>query len=558
MIINTGGKQEVITLKEKQDILLDRFREGLSQWEIHRKYGIARKTIRSYEREYKAAREKLIKEGKDLDEEELIDEIIKEPEYDTSNRGPRKVTTEIQDQIKEYIAGNKKKRMRGQNKQQMKKKDMYEDLLEQGYDLSYSTVCNWVNRLKDESKETYIRRNHKPGDEVEFDWGYAKIFIDGELRKIPQAVFKAPASGYRYSILCPKTNTKNLIYAHVKFFEQIEGVFKTIVYDNLSTAVKRIVRGGENELTDEFIKLSQYYLFQGRFCNPGQGNEKGSVEREVEYVRRKAFSRQDHFDSLEAANNHLFETVEKLNRKKPSGANQTSKQLFKQEQEYLAESPPPYEYSYFERPKVDTYSLISIDNHKYSVPDDYTDKSVRARIYPNKIVVYYDREKIARHTRIYGDQKYKINIFHYLKTFKQKPGGLESSLALAQSDRQLKTIYEKHFTDRPKEFIRLLELVKDRDLTVTKLRSVIDELSAKGCLEINIELIKSHLSIERDDQNWKSYFQLPGNPIESNNLDYAFCNGMSGSKNKDIITSRIQALNKEINSNTWGKEVQNG
>lgn len=536
----------MITLNEKQEILLGRFRDGLSQWEIHRKYGIARKTIRSYEREYKAARAKLIKAGKDFDDEVLIDDLTKEPEYNTSNRGPRKVTNEIQAKIKAYIAKNQKKRMRGQGKQQMKKKDMYEDLIEKGYDLSYSTVCNWVNKLKNESKETYIRGDHKPGDEVEFDWGYAKLFIDGDLRKIPQAVFKAPASGYRYSILCPKTNTRNLIYAHVKFFEHIGGVFKTIVYDNLSTAVKRIVRGGENELTTEFIKLSQYYLFRGRFCNPGKGNEKGSVEREVEYVRRKAFSRQDRFDNLEAANKHLLDTVEKLNSRKPSGADQTSKQLFKQEKEYLAELPPPYEYSYFKRLKVDTYSLISIDNHKYSVPDDYTKKSVRARIYPNKIVVYYDRQKIAWHKRIYGDQKYKINIFHYLKTFKKKPGGLESSIALGQSDRQLKNIYERYFSDQPREFIRLLELVKDKDLNPAKLGSVIDKLSSGGHLEINVELIKAYLSSESDNQNWTSYFQFPGNSIESNNLDYSFFNEMSGYENEVDFASPIYSLNQEV------------
>ena len=540
----------MITLKEKQEILLDRFRDGLSQWEIHRKYGIARKTIRSYEREYKAARAKLISEGKEFDDEVLIDEITKEPEYDTSNRGPRKVTDEIQKKIKTYISRNKKKRMRGQGKQQMKKIDMYEDLIEQGYDLSYSTVCNWVNRLKNERKETYIRREHKPGDEVEFDWGYAKLFIDGELRKIPQAVFKAPASGYRFSILCPKTNTKNLIYAHVKFFEHIGGVFKTIVYDNLSTAVTRIIKGGENELTTEFVKLSKYYMFRGRFCNPGRGNEKGSVEREVEHIRRKAFSRQDHFANLETANKHLLATVEKLNNRKPSGAEQTSKQLFEQEKEYLAELPPAYEYSYFKRLKVDTYSLISIDNHKYSVPDDYTEKSVKARIYPNKIVVYYDKQKIARHKRIYGDQKYKINIFHYLKTFKKKPGGLESSIALSQSDQQLKNIYERYFSDKPREFISLLELVKDTDLTSGKLGSVIDKLSSRGHLEINVELIKAYLSSESENQNCASYFQFPGNSIESNNLDYSFFNEMSRSENKANFISEIGSLDKEMNSQT--------
>ena len=35
------------------------------------------------------------------------------------------------------------------------------------------------------------------------------------------------------------------------------------------------------------VKLSLYYGFHYRFCNPASGNEKGHVERSVEVVRRK-------------------------------------------------------------------------------------------------------------------------------------------------------------------------------------------------------------------------------------------------------------------------------
>ena len=33
-----------------------------------------------------------------------------------------------------------------------------------------------------------------------------------------------------------------------------------------------------------------YYQFGFRFCNVRKGNEKGHVERSVEYIRRKAFA----------------------------------------------------------------------------------------------------------------------------------------------------------------------------------------------------------------------------------------------------------------------------
>lgn len=54
----------------------------------------------------------------------------------------------------------------------------------------------------------------------------------------------------------------------------------------MKVAVKRFVGRQEKEPTEALLKLSTYYGFAFRFCN---GNEKGHVERSVEYIRRKAF-----------------------------------------------------------------------------------------------------------------------------------------------------------------------------------------------------------------------------------------------------------------------------
>jgi len=58
-----------------------------------------------------------------------------------------------------------------------------------------------------------------------------------------------------------------------------------------------------------------YYQFAFRFCNVRKGNEKGHVERSVEYIRRKAFSVLDEFEDLPSANTHLLKIVRGLNEK---------------------------------------------------------------------------------------------------------------------------------------------------------------------------------------------------------------------------------------------------
>ena len=102
----------------------------------------------------------------------------------------------------------------------------------------------------------------------------------------------------------------------------------TMVYDNMKVAVKSFVGHNERQPTDALLQLSIYYGFQFRFCNVCRGNEKGHVERSVEYIRRKAFAVRDAFDSLDDANRYLEDVCNRLNDKpQPLKDNKTAKEL---------------------------------------------------------------------------------------------------------------------------------------------------------------------------------------------------------------------------------------
>ncbi|MFO7668233.1 MAG: helix-turn-helix domain-containing protein [Bacteroidales bacterium] len=69
----------------KQKIILRRYRDGYSQRKIARELGINRVTVRRYLAEYEKARENLSNTVET--EEVFIEEIVKIPKYDSSNRG---------------------------------------------------------------------------------------------------------------------------------------------------------------------------------------------------------------------------------------------------------------------------------------------------------------------------------------------------------------------------------------------------------------------------------------------------------------------------------------
>ena len=69
-------------------------------------------------------------------------------------------------------------------------------------------------------------------------------------------------------------------------FAYFGGVFRTLRYDNLTAAVKKILRGYQREETDRVIAFRSHWGFKSEYCNPASGNEKGGVEGEVGWFRR--------------------------------------------------------------------------------------------------------------------------------------------------------------------------------------------------------------------------------------------------------------------------------
>jgi hypothetical protein len=98
---------------------------------------------------------------------------------------------------------------------------------------------------------------------------------------------------------------------------------------------------------------------------------------------------------------------------------------------------------------VDKYSTVCIDNCHYSVPDLYVGEFLFiVKIYTSKILLLLQRQKVAVHERKYGLRKWSIQIAHYTRTLKKKPGALAGSLALKQAEPELQKIYHKYYTEK--------------------------------------------------------------------------------------------------------------
>src|SRR3954454_8900604 len=99
---------------------------------------------------------------------------------------------------------------------------------------------------------------------------------------------RASFSGASFCQASPVETQQAFLELHVQAFEWFGGVYPQIRYDNLGSAVKKVLKGRRSVETDRFVALRSHYLFESQFTTPGLAgaHEKGGVEGEVGRFRR--------------------------------------------------------------------------------------------------------------------------------------------------------------------------------------------------------------------------------------------------------------------------------
>ena len=465
---------------------------------------ISKDTVNKYVKEYQQQRNKLLEQYPGMDPKEVIQNFVETPKYKARISSATKATPEVIALVEECMSENEKKRFYGRSKQEMKKIDIYEYLQENGYDISYSTVKRLVRTAEKRHAEAFIRQAYESGDVCEFDWGTVKLDIDGAgFQNHQKAVFTAAKSNYRYAKLYRSQDTAAFQESHADFFAHCKGSFHTMVYDNMKVAVKKFVGLTEKEPTTALVELSMYYGMNYRFCNIAKGNEKGHVERSVEFIRRKAFSQLncETFETLKDANIFLARECQKLNARTITNGT-CPLVVFEEEQKNLYPALPKFESCMKREAHVDKYSTIVVSQNHYSVPDTLVNKIVDVRVYSDCISIYYRGVIVAKHNRSFKSHDWTIDIYHYLRTLKRKSGALHQSIALLQTDTKTKNIYDSYYNKDGKAFLEVLELIYEKGVdSVIEALKKLEVLSPLDISPNKVKLICEKSEEIREERN---------------------------------------------------------
>ncbi len=339
-------------------------------------------------------------------------------------------------------------------KQRHTAKRVYTRLVEEyGFTGGESTVRHFIRKIKDSRHEVYIPLTADWGEQAQLDWGEATVKIAGVEKRVYVFCLRMRASQVPFAKAFPTEKMEAFLAGHAAAFEWLGGVPEHCVFDNPKTAVTKILAGPWREEHQLFSSLKAHYLFDADFCNPAKGNEKGSVENLVGYVRRNALVPVRDYPSFEALNAHLLKWSEKERRR--------LEENWLKERECLRPLPErPYPCCITKQAVVSKTALVTFDRNRYSVPSKWVSRTLQVVATWDRVRVVSGEEVVAEHERRYGRGETVVKLEHYLSALARKPRASMNALAV----RRLGGIWEKTRLqlcaqrDGYREFTRILML----------------------------------------------------------------------------------------------------
>jgi len=395
-------------------------------------------------------------------------------------------------------------------KQRRTASKIYHDLkASYGYSGGYSTVSRLVRNIKGIHREVFIPRHHEPGMMGEFDFGEFYVDVAGERIKVYLHAFQLTCSNDIFGYISWRASQEEMFYSHELSFENWEGIPQHMRYDNLSLAVKKVLKGREREESDAFRTFKDRLGFESEFCEVAKGWQKGDVEGCVGYIRRNFLSpvpQLKNKEDLLRLNVELATWCRSLRESRITyGTDRTVGEI------YAIEKPALFLLPYQTQPvgkhlvaKANHYSLVPVDTAFYSVPVRHAHQPLDVLLTAREVIVYAKEKEIARHCRVFVKGQQVFDAVHYIELFRRKPYSLINSKPIHQLPPCFQQFFEKAYhkgRGTVSDCIDILELLKDyslKDLTVAiELAMSYETYHSDGVRNLVQQLTKSQPIFEK-------------------------------------------------------------
>lgn len=311
--------------------------------------------------------------------------------------------------------------------------------------VAYSTVRDYVARRRPEimaetgrgMENAFVLQTHPPGQEAEVDFGDLWVRLAGEPTKCFLFTLRMSYSGKAVHRVFASQGQEAFIEGHLHAFTVLDGVpTGKIRYDNLRSAVSRVLMGRNRTESDRWVLFRSHHGFDAFYCMPGVegAHEKGGVEGEVGRFRRNHLVPVPEVDTLAELNVRVERADIADDARRIEGRVVTVGQAFAVEAPLLRPLPDEaFEPGLLLTPRVDRYGRITVRQCHYSVPVRLIGQRVRVFLRASELVILDGRTEVARHARAVRKGSQALLLDHYLEVLARKPGALPGATALVQA-----------------------------------------------------------------------------------------------------------------------------
>lgn len=443
-----GAQKNVTTIETIRKVRLD-YRKGVPRKQIARDRGINVKVVRK-----------------------ILDKDITEITYSKRQIQPHPKLEGFMESLEEMLS----ERMALPKKQRCKITRIFENLEDQGYEGGYDAVRRYAKKWEEQQERTSHPQactplKFSPGEAFQFDWSPEFAIIDGVPTRVHLACLTLAHSRVSFVRAYPRETMEMVMDAHALGFEFFGGVCERGIYDNMKTAVIKILKGKDRNWNKNFIRLCSHYAYDPDPCSPNQPQEKGRVERALQSYQEYCFRPAPKFDSFDALNDYLEEECLRRARERPHPevSGKSCWDVFLDEKKSLHKVSKRFNACVDKSGKVGPTQLVRYDRNHYSAPANLVNQHLDLRIYADRIVLVHNDSEVSKFKRVFGEGVISTEIEHYIPTLERKPGTLNNGIPF--EDERLpqpllliwRHLKEKH-DDADRQFVEILCSLKDHSM----------------------------------------------------------------------------------------------
>ena len=281
---------------------------------------------------------------------------------------------------------------------------LYEMVKGRGYAGSVVQLRRAVRLIRPVATASVYRRlTTLAAEEAQVDWGaFGSIRIGRGVRPLSGFVMVLSYSRAVFALFTVDQTLESFLRGHVEAFHAWPGVARTLVYDNLRSAV--LERAGTAiRFHPRLLELAGHYHFAPRPCTPGRANEKGKVERQIQYLRHAFFAARTFVDVDDLnAQFRRWRNEVAHQRPHPEQRDRTVADVLVEEQPRLLPLPAhPFETDVMRTVISGKTPYVRFDRNSYSIPHTQVRRPVTLLAGPTTVRVIAGTEELARHARSY-------------------------------------------------------------------------------------------------------------------------------------------------------------